>query len=696
MRRNTRAARAIDAGVPGRAGIAPSLRGNRHFDRGAISRSNDERNAKLAVQNRERLRNLLLIRAGDLREERLLRQGVGWFQIPCLGHEALAAIAWSLEPADLLFLYYRDRALMQSRGVTPLEIARDQLATGKSSSAGRMMPLHGSYRRLGIFPPIGPTGSQCLPAVGAAWGMKMSRKPNVVLCTIGDAATRQGEFYEAVTLSVQYRLPIVFVVEDNGFGISTRTAEQLPFRLGVFSSALYRLVDGRHVAEVDEGSHLAIGKARRGEGPTILWIELDRLASHTHSDDQRLYRAPHEIAQLRARDPVELYISSLVENRQLSVEGLAELRRETAEVADEAYRVAEGEPGPSPASATTELMGPANPSGHDVPFHLGGADLTMVGAMNLCLGQALDRIPNTILFGEDIEDPKGGVFGFTKGLSNRFPGRVVNSPLAEATIVGTGVGLAATGFRPIFELQFIDYLAPGFNQLLNQAATLRWRSNGDWTCPAIFYAPYGAYLPAGGTWHSQSNEGFWTHIPGLRVAVPSSPEDLVGLLWTALHEDDPTLLLIPKHIMRVRHDVPSARTIGFGRARTISTGSDVTVIAWGNCLEIVSRAADELASRCSVEIIDPISLAPCDWNAIETSVAKTGRLVVVNEDAHTGCFGQSIIAELVGSQDRFNRLLSPPLLVARADVHIGFNPGLEYAVLPDVGRVKSAIVEVLR
>jgi len=259
-----------------------------------------------------------------------------------------------------------------------------------------------------------------------------------------------------------------------------------------------------------------------------------------------------------------------------------------------------------------------------------------------------------------------------------------------------GIGLAATGFRPILEMQFIDFIAPAFNQLLNQAATLRWRSNGDWTCPAVFYAPYGAYLPAGSTWHSQSNEGFWTHIPGMRVAVPSTPADLAGLLWSALREADPTLLLIPKHIMRVRHEPVAAQARGFGRARIVQAGEDVTVVTWGNCLEVVQKAVADRPGRFSAEIIDLISLVPCDWAAIETSVAKTGRLVVVTEDARTGSFGQAIITEMVGTQARFNRFLSPPLLIAREDGHIPFNPVLEYAVLPDVARVRAALTEVMR
>ncbi len=557
------------------------------------------------------------------------------------------------------------------------------------------MPLHGSYRRLGIFPPIGPTGAQCLPAVGAAWAMKLAGKPNVVLCTIGDAATRQGEFFEAIAFAIQESLPIVFVIEDNGFGISTSTARQLPFRLGIFSENIYRKVNGRLVESVHAASCDAIAQARRGDGPVILWVELDRLASHTHSDDHRAYRSATEIATLQSRDPVEVYAQTLVARGDVTDDEVQALRLEVGMLIDDAYLEAENESGPDLTSAETHVFGPSTPNGHAMPFALDSSASTMVGALNLCLREALDRLPTTILFGEDIEDPKGGVFGFTKGLSTRHPGRVINSPLAEATIVGTAVGLAVSGYRPIFELQFIDFAIPALNQLINQVATLRWRSNGDWTCPAVFYAPCGAYLPAGGPWHSQSNEAFWTHIPGLRIAVPSTPEDLAGILWTSLHETDPTLLLIPKHIMRVRHEAVEARSVGFGRGRIVRPGNDVTVVAWGNCVELARMAAEQMSAECSVEIVDPISLVPCDWEMIESSIAKTGRLVVVSEDARTSSFGQAIVAQVVGSQDQFNRFLSPPLLVARPDAHIAFHPAVEYATLPDLAKVKAAILDVL-
>ncbi len=258
----------------------------------------------------QRLALLLQIREGDRCEEHLLRQGRGWIHIPGAGHEALSALAESLLADDLLFLYYRDRALMQARGVTPLEMAREYLATASSSSGGRTMPVHGSYRRLGIFPPVTPTGSQCLPAVGAAWGLRMVGPGRVVLCTIGDAATRQGEFFEAVAQAVQERLPIVFVVEDNAYGISTPTRRQLPFRLGLFAESIYRRVDGRSYDAVLAAGSTAIDAARRGDGPSVLWIELDRLTSHTNSDDHRVYREAGDIASMQERDPVTLFANA--------------------------------------------------------------------------------------------------------------------------------------------------------------------------------------------------------------------------------------------------------------------------------------------------------------------------------------------------------------------------------------------------
>ena len=650
----------------------------------------------LVIDRLELLRRMLEIRECDLREGKLFRQGQGWIHIPGAGHESLAALGQHLREDDLLFGYYRDRALTMARGVTPIEMAREHLATANSASGGRQMPVHGSYRRLGIFPPVTPTGGQSLPATGAAWALKRQGGDAIVLSTIGDAAARQGEFFEAVCFAVERDLPIVFVVEDNGFGISTRTAKQLPFRLGIFAEHLYRFVDGRDVEAVAEAGGAAIAACRRTSKPQILWVELDRLSSHTNSDDHKIYRAPEEIERMNGRDPIAAFADKLVAEGQLSRPRLAVLKAEVSRTVGAAYDAAEKEAPPDKASAATKLYAPAQKPVPKLDLPPGNDDWTMVGAFRRVLRESLLRFPNAVIFGEDVEDPKGGVFGFTQGLSSEFNGRVVNSPLAEATIVGAAVGMAAVGGRPIFEIQFIDFLAPAFNQLLNQLATLRWRSNGEWNCPAIIYAPYGAYLPAGSTWHSQSNEGVWAHIPGLRIAIPSTPQDIAGLLWTAVNEDDPTLFLIPKHIMRVRHRVAEFEAVPFGKARTVRAGSDVTLVSWGNGVEIAEAAADALAEESSVEIIDLRTIVPCDWPAIEASLKKTGRLVVVTEDAETCSFGQAVVAEICGKAERFDMLLAAPGLIARQDIHIPYHPILEAAVLPDRDKVVDAVRTVMR
>jgi len=644
----------------------------------------------------ELLRTMMLSREGDRREGILMRQGKGWFQVPGMGHEALAAIAYHLRPDDYIFPTYRDRALMLARGMTTREIALDFMARAGSSSDGRNMPAHYSSRALNVFSVATPTGSQCLPAVGAAWGVKLAGDDRVVVCSIGDAATRQGEFYEAVCHAIQESLPIVFVVEDNQYGISTPTQNMLPMRLHVFDERWVVFVNGRYANEVYEKSGEAIRKARSGGGPTILWCEIDRLSSHTSADDHRVYRPTEEIEAMFERDPIRLFAEQLIAEGALTQEQYEQMQAEIVREVDAIYQEVERIPLPDPARVLDHLFGEPPAQYKPLPLEVEREPTTMVAAFNRVLHAALETFDNIVMFGEDIEDPKGGVFGFTKGLSTKYPERVRNSPLAEATIVGTAVGLAATGYRPVFEIQFIDFITPGFHQLVSQIATLRWRSKGEWKCPLVIYSPYGAYLPAGGMWHSQSNDGWWAHTPGIRVAIPSTPEDIVGLFWAAIQDDDPTLLLIPKHIFRVRMPVQAYRAIPFGKAAVRREGTDVTVVAWGNTLELAFQAAEQFAQQgVSLEIIDPRTLVPFDWETVEGSLAKTGRLVVIHEDNRTCGFGQAIITEMTSVPERFNLLLSPPQLVARYDVHIPFCPELEYAVLPDLARVMQAIQTTL-
>lgn len=638
---------------------------------------------------------MLLAREGDRREAILLRQGKGWMQIPGMGHEALAALAYALTPDDMIFPCYRDRALMLARGVETYDLALDFLGRTGSSSEGRNLPGHFSSKRHNVFSHASPTALQCLPAVGAAWGFARSGAPHAVLCNIGDAATRQGEFYEAVCFAVQERLPVVFVVQDNGYGISTSTKKQLPFRLGIFAESLFEHIDGRDPEIVLKAGQRAVDRARFGGGPTILWCDVDRLSSHTSADDHSAYRSQEEIDAISARDPLALFSSRLIERGVLTEAQLTSMQKDVAEDVVKAYRLADLEAWPDPMRAIFDVYGP--PAPHvDPPAGAFGAEESIVSALNKTFAEGLAQFPDLMMFGEDIADPKGGVFGLTKGLSTRFPDRVLNSPLAEATIVGTAAGLAATGHRPVFEIQFIDFLAPGFNQLANQVSTLRWRTGGQWTCPAVFYATYGAYTPGAAIWHSQSNEAWWTHMPGLRVAVPSTPQDAVGLFWSAFQDNDPSLMLIPKHLFRRRMPVDPPSAIPFGQAAVRLAGDSVTVVAWGNGVDLALDAAALLAeSGVTAEVIDLRTLVPCDLLTVEESLRKTGRLVVVEEDMRTCGFGSFVISEIAADPERFYLLAAPPQLVSREDVQIPYCPSVEEYLLPSVDNVVTAIQTTL-
>lgn len=642
------------------------------------------------------LRIMELSRQGDRREGILLRQSRGWFQVSGMGHEPIAALNYHLRPDDYLYPYYRDRALALARGITNYELALAYFAKRESSSGGRHMPGHYSSRKLRIFSCATPTASQCIPAAGTAWALKMEGSDGIVLCTVGDASIRQGEYYEALAFAIQESLPLVMVIEDNGYGISTPTERHNPYRLGVFSEDRVIRVNARDPEALFEAGGSAVRRARSGGGPTVLWCELDRLSSHTSSDDHRVYRAPEDIAAMMERDPIPALARRLIARGELTEQGWKAEQAEIARQVEEDYARAEMALDVDPGEVMRFLYGdplPASPP----PIHP-TESMTMVAAVNETLAAALARDPKTIMLGEDIEDPKGGVFGLTKGLSTRFPGRVHNAPLAEATIVGVAVGLAAAGYRPVFELQFIDFLSTGMNQLLTQVATLRWRSLGDWSCPMVLIAPCGAYLPGGSLWHSQSNEGIWAHVPGLRVALPSTPEDTAGLLWTAFEGEDPTLLLVPKHIFRKRVGVLERfPAVPFGKLAVRRKGTDVTLVTWGNGTEMAQEAAERAeAEGISVEILDLRSISPCDWEGIETSLAKTGRLVVLEEDTRTSSFGQSLVAEMTSNPNRWNHFLSSPQLVARMDVHVPYCPALEYTVLPNIEQVMEALRVVMR
>jgi 2-oxoisovalerate dehydrogenase E1 component len=646
-------------------------------------------NSKLAL-----LEQMFLSREADRREGILARQGKGWFQISASGHEALAAIMQQLGADDYTFPHYRDRALVMARGVSVYDMALIFFGKRGSTSGGRQLPGHFSDRKLNIWSLASPTGSNLLPACGVAWGMQLDGKNSVAVASVGDSGMRQGEFFEAVSFAIEKNLPVVFLVEDNGYGISTPTFDSNPLRKGLFSDKYLVKFDARKVSEVQRVSSLAIQRARNGEGPTVLWGELDRMTSHSSSDDHRIYRPAADLQEMTERDPLAQYTNELIANDELDAAQWEARKAELEDYVDREYARAEASENPSPEETYAHLTGELN-SGYreEKIYESGGKPWRMLDAVNHTFSHGLSEADNKyVFFGEDICDPLGGVFKITNGLSAKFPERVFNSPLAELTIVGVACGLASYGYKPVFEIQFIDFVGPAWNQLVNNLATLRWRSFGEWKAPAVIYAPCGAYLPAGGPWHSQSNEGTFAHVPGLRVVVPSTPEDAAGLMHTAMREDDPVVFLLPKHLLRAKREIPAeVRSVPLGKAKVLQSGADISVVAWGNCIEKVQQAAGELGDAVSVEIIDLRTIQPWDRETVTASVTKTGRLLVVQEDNRSCSAGQMILSELAANGEVWDKLKAAPQLISREDIHIGYNPIYEKTCLPSAEQIKDTI-----
>lgn len=638
------------------------------------------------------LKLMYLSREGDRREGVLLRQSKGWFQVAGMGHETLAVISSHLREDDYLFPYYRDRAFVLSRGVTTKQLAEAYFAKRVGSSGGRQMPGHYSSREKNVWSVPTPTGANLLPACGAAWNFLMDGKDSVAIATIGDAASRQGEFYEAVAFAVERKLPVIFIVEDNRYGISTNTDKFNPFKLGIFGDGCNIMhVDARHPDRVYDSSGAAVERARKGEGPTVMVCELDRLCSHTSSDDHRTYRPEEEIAEMADRDPINVMAAELIEAGELTEKEWEEFKETTNREVDQCYIDAESEQDPKADELLFEQFG-EDPVPATVPLE-GGKPWRMVDAINQVFRAGLKENKDYVFFGEDIEDPKGGVFRLTSGLSENHPDRAFNSPLAEATIAGVGCGMASTGKHPVFEIQFIDFHGPAWNQISQNISTLRWRTFGDWKCPMVLYAPYGAYLPGGSLWHSQANEAFFAHIPGIRVVIPSTPEDAAALMWTAMHSENPVVYLVPKHLFRQNMPVAEVvEPVPFGKARIRREGADVTLVCWGNATEIALDAAKKLEGELDVEVVDLRTIQPWDKETVRQSVEKTGRLVVVQEDGESCSVGQMVISEMVGGEDSFSNFLAAPRLVSKPDVYIGYNPIYEYGCLP----MSDDVIEVLR
>ena len=645
-------------------------------------------------------RAMFLAREIDRVEQDFVKQGMAHFHVSGAGHESTALLADYLGPEDWLHLHYRDKALLLARGLPVAEFFRGLLATGPSHSAGRQMSAHFSARGLKIASMVGPVGNNALHAVGNAQAVKFHPEAPVVICCVGDGTTQQGEFLEAVAEAVRSEAPVVFVVQNNRWSISTKTPGQTFFDLpggpaDSFFGLEIRRVDGVDLGATRAAFEAAITQTRATRGPTLLLMELERLSDHTNADDQSIYRSAEEIKAGSARDPLEAIRQSLRES-QMGEAALAQL--ETTLIAEVAAAASAARAEPAPTTpGTAKAPYPAEFATHrEYRGDAAAPSLTMREALNRVLRDQLAANREVTLLGEDIEDPKGDVFGVTRGLSTAFPGRVRNSALSESTIVGTSIGRALAGQRPVAFLQFADFLPLAFNQIVSELGSMYWRTDGAWQSPVILMVSCGGYKAGLGPFHAQTFESVLAHVPGIDVVMPSSAGDAAGLLNAAFASKRPTVFLYPKSLLnlgeRRTSDDTAEQFVAPGRARTLVTGNELTLVTWGNPLTQSLLAGDTLTKAgASLDVIDLRSISPWDEDAVLRSVRRTGKLLVVHEDNHTAGFGAEVMATVMEKA-------GVPVVarrVTRDDIHVPFHFERQIETLPSYRRIMAAAAELL-
>jgi len=661
----------------------------------------------------------------DDREILLKRQNKIFFQISCAGHEAIQVAAGMALRAghDWFFPYYRDRALSLTLGMTPYDMLLQAVGSSEDpSSGGRQMPSHWTNPSLHIVSPSSATGTQFLPAVGCAEAMRYlhAGEQRVVLASSGEGATSEGEFWESINQACLLRAPVLFLVQDNGFAISVPVEHQTPGGsisklMAGFPDMLTIEVDGTDFISSYRAMTAAAAWCREGHGPALVHAHCTRPYSHSFSEDERDYKTKRERDDEAARDPLVTFPAFLKEQGVLGDGEIDRIRREIdAQIIEDAQRALRA-PLPDPGGALrhlySETVDPTS-SRFDTPARPQGEPRIMGDLINQTLRDEMRHNQRVVVFGEDVADcsreanlsevkGKGGVFKITAGLQAEFgASRCFNTPIAEASIVGRSSGMAMMGMKPVAEVQFFDYIWPAMMQLRDELASLRWRSNGQFSAPLVLRVPIGGYLGGGSIYHSQSGEVTFTHIPGLRVVFPSNAEDACGLLRTAIRCEDPVLFLEHKKLYREMYNrapYPGPDfMVPFGKAKVVKAGQSLTVVTYGALVQKSIVAAQEIEKdqpNRSIEVIDLRTLSPYDWETIAASVKKTSRVIVAYEDTLSFGFGAEIAARI--ADELFTWLDAPVRRVAALDTWVAYQPALEAKILPQTEDLTAAIANLL-